>query len=223
MKESIRILLADDHALLRSGLKLLLERQGRCQVVGEAADGERAVQLFFDLQPDLLLLDLSMPKSNGIESLQQIKQRCPEAKILVLTMHDDKEYIKRAMEAGACGYVKKAAVDVELFSAIESVMAGNLYLSPNDSQALIQLLLKEQEEPDERDPYILLSQRERQVLRQIVYGYSLSEIAQTLAISVKTVETYKTRLMEKLAVTKKSGLVEYALRYGLLAAKDNEL
>lgn len=130
MKQKLKVLLADDHKLLRSGLKLLLQRNPNMQVVGEAADGEQAIQLFEQLQPDMLLLDLSMPQMDGIECLKEIKSRDPEAKVIVLTMHEDESYIKRAMEAGASAYVPKSAADTDLFKAIEAVQAGG-FISAN--------------------------------------------------------------------------------------------
>lgn len=217
MLKKIRVMLADDHRLLRSGLKLLIQRNPKYEVIGEASDGKQTLQLYEMLQPDILILDLSMPDMGGMECLQEIKGRYPLAKIIILTMYEDEAYIREAMQSGALGYVRKGAVDIELFAALESVQQGNFYLSPNDSQALLHSLLKKDSNAvDERDPHILLSPREREVLKRVVYGYSLSEIAEELSISVKTVETYKTRVMEKLQVTKKTGLVEYALRYGLL-------
>lgn len=220
MEKKIRIILADDHRLLRSGLKLLLGRSAKIEFIGEASDGETTLRLFEELRPDILLLDLSMPKMGGMDCLKEIKSRYPGAKIIVLTMHDDEEYIKEAMKAGAAGYVHKGAVDTELFKAIDQVAKGQLYLSPRESQTLLSTLLKtDQAALDEQDPYVLLSVREREVLKRIVYGYSLSEIAGELSISIKTVETYKVRVMEKLKVSKKSALVEYALRYGLLTGK----
>lgn len=220
MKQKLKVLLADDHKLLRSGLKLLLQRNPGMLVVGEAADGEQTVQLFEQLQPDILLLDLSMPNMDGIECLKEIKSRYPEAKVIVLTMHEDENYIKRAMQAGASAYVPKSAADTDLFKAIEAVQAGGIYLSQQDSNVLLHVLLnREQEEIDKQAPYVLLSPREREVLRLVAHGYSLAEVAERLALSIKTVDTYKVRLMEKLKATKRSQLVSYALKYGLLSAE----
>jgi DNA-binding NarL/FixJ family response regulator len=214
------IMLADDHKLLRSGLKLLLQRNPRIQVVGEASDGTQAVKLFEQLQPDILLLDLSMPSMDGIECLQEIRGRFPQAKVIVLTMHEDENYIKQAMKAGASAYVHKSAADTDLFKAIEAVQAGNIYLSQQDSKLLLNVLLKtEQETVDGNAPFVLLSPREREVLRLIAHGYSLGEVAEMLCLSIKTVDTYKVRLMDKLKATRKSELVSYALKYGLLTSQ----
>ena len=218
MKQKLNVLLADDHKLLRAGLKLLLQRNPDFAVVGEAADGEQTLQLYQQLEPDLLLLDLSMPKMDGLDCLREIKSRWPEAKVIVLTMHEDENYIKQAMQAGAAAYVHKSAADTDLFKAIEAVQAGQLYLSQQDSNLLLNVLLKQDTTPvDNQAPYVLLSPREREVLRLIAHGYSMAEVAEKLSLSIKTVDTYKTRLMEKLGTTRKSELVSYALKYGLLS------
>ena len=218
MKQKLNVLLADDHKLLRTGLKLLLQRNPDLTVVGEAADGEQTLQLFQQLEPDLLLLDLSMPKMDGLDCLREIKSRWPEAKVIVLTMHEDENYIKQAMQAGAAAYVHKSAADTDLFKAIDAVQAGQLYLSQQDSNLLLHVLLKQDPAPvDNQAPYVLLSPRERDVLRLIAHGYSMAEVAEKLSLSIKTVDTYKTRLMEKLGTTRKSELVSYALKYGLLS------
>lgn len=218
MKQKLRVLLADDHKLLRAGLKLLLQRNPDLSVVGEAADGEQTLQLFRQLEPDLLLLDLSMPNMDGLECLREIKSRNSAAKVIVLTMHEDENYIKQAMQAGAAAYVHKSAADTDLFKAIEAVQAGEIYLSQQDSSLLLQVLLNhDQDTVDKQAPYVLLSPREREVLRLIAHGYSMAEVAEKLSLSIKTVDTYKTRLMEKLGTTKKSELVSYALKYGLLS------
>ena len=218
MKQKLNVLLADDHKLLRAGLKLLLQRNPDFAVVGEAADGEQTLQLYQQLEPDLLLLDLSMPKMDGLDCLREIKSRWPEAKVIVLTMHEDENYIKQAMQAGAAAYVHKSAADTDLFKAIEAVQAGQLYLSQQDSNLLLNVLLKQDTAPvDNQAPYVLLSPREREVLRLIAHGYSMAEVAEKLSLSIKTVDTYKPRLMEKLGTTRKSELVSYALKYGLLS------
>lgn len=220
MKQKLTVLLADDHKLLRSGLKLLLQRNPDLLVVGEAADGEETLRLFGQLEPDILLLDLSMPNMDGMECLREIKSRRPDAKVIVLTMHEDENYIRQAMQAGASAYVQKSAADTDLFKAIEAVQACELYLSQQDSKLLLHVLLsREQETVDKQAPYVLLSPREREVLRLIAHGYSLAEVAERLSLSIKTVDTYKVRLMEKLAATKKSELVSYALKYGLLSGE----
>ena len=159
-----------------------------------------------------------MPKMDGLDCLREIKSRWPEAKVIVLTMHEDENYIKQAMQAGAAAYVHKSAADTDLFKAIEAVQAGQLYLSQQDSNLLLNVLLKQDTTPvDNQAPYVLLSPRERADLRLIAHGYSMAEVAEKLSLSIKTVDTYKTRLMEKLGTTRKSELVSYALKYGLLS------
>lgn len=217
MMNKVTVVLADDHVLLRSGLKLLLESRPNIHVIGEVSDGEEAIRIVEDLKPDIIILDIAMPNIDGIGCIKEIKNRGLKTKIIVLTMYDDENYIKEVICAGAVAYVQKGSVDTELFLAIEEVKKGNMYLSSKDSKALLNMLINmPQPKPDGHDPYIILSPREREVLRLIVRGYSLKEIAGKLFLSVKTVDTYKTRIMEKLDFTRKSDLIEYAIKYGLL-------
>jgi DNA-binding NarL/FixJ family response regulator len=212
-----KIILIDDHSVLRAGLRLLLNNEPDFKVVGDAADGEAALHLLTKLQADVLIIDLSMPTMSGLECIKEIKSRGHDIKILVLTMFEDESYIKEAMQAGALGYVEKNAVDTELFVAVRTVAKGHRYLSPNNAQQLLHSLLTGPDLKDNSDdPYSLLSAREREVLKLLVRGYSMSQIAEMLNLSVKTVDTYKTRLMEKLHCTQKSQLVEYALKYKFL-------
>lgn len=218
MQLKIRIMLADDHALLRAGLKLLLQKNPLMEVVGEAADGIQTVKLFEQLEPDILILDITLPLMDGIECLKEIKARKPQARIIVVTMHEDEEYIKKIIHYGASGYVPKSAVDYELFNAIDTVMRGYTYLRPQETQLFLRGFYNSQEtDNDPYSPYQLFSVREREVLRLLVRGHSLSEIGEEISLSVKTVDTYKTRIMTKLKATRKSELVTYALKYKLLA------
>lgn len=218
MQQKIRIMLADDHALLRAGLKLLLQKSPLMEVVGEAADGIQTVKLYEQLTPDLLILDITLPLMDGIECLKEIKARNPQARILVVTMHEDEEYIKKIIHSGAAGYVPKSAVDQELFTAIDTVMKGYTYLRPQETQLFLRGFYNNGEtDNDPHSPYELFSVREREVLRLLVRGHSLSEIAEEINLSVKTVDTYKSRIMAKLNVSRKSELVTYALKYKLLA------
>ncbi|SEP47680.1 response regulator transcription factor [Propionispora vibrioides] len=213
----IKVILADDHSVLRTGLKLLLNNEPDFKVVGEASDGDTALELLTTLSADVLILDLSMPNMGGLECIKEIKSRKLSTKILVLSMFEDENYIKEAMQSGALGYVEKHAVDTELFDAVRVVAKGKRYLSPKNSQLLLNSFLTGREtETPATDPYTLLSSREREVLKLIVRGYSMTQIGDCLCISVKTVDTYKTRMMEKLNCTQKSQLVEYALKHGLL-------
>ncbi len=220
MKNRIRIILADDHSVLRVGLKMLLESESHFSVVGEAADGEELLTLLEKTAVDVVVVDLSMPKMGGLECIKEIRSRGMDVKILVLTMFGDETYIREVMQAGANGYVEKQAVDAELFAALKAVAAGQFYLSSKNSQALLNSLFTAAPRPSGQDPYEVLSVREREVLKLLVRGYSLSEIGAKLFLSVKTVDTYKTRLMEKLGLSKKSELVEYSLKHGLLSTKD---
>ena len=217
MDQKTTILLADDHKLLRAGLKLLLQRYAELDVIGETADGEETLAFFSQKQPDLLILDLSMPKMDGLECLKEIKSRYPKTKVIVLTMHEDETYIKETMKSGASAYVHKSAADTDLYKAITTVRDGGFYLSQKESNILLHSLINaENQTADENEPYTLLSPRERDVLRLIVRGYSLSETAAKLLLSIKTVDTYKLRIMEKIKAERKSDLVSYALKYKLL-------
>lgn len=221
MEQKTTILLADDHQLLRAGLKLLLQRYAELEVIGEAADGEEALAFFSQRQPDLLLLDLSMAKMNGLECMKEVKSRYPKTKIIILSMHEDETYIKEAMLSGAAAYVHKSAADTDLYKAICTVRNGGFYLAQKDSDILLHALIHaEKPVPDENEPFTLLSPRERDVLRLIVRGHSLSEVAAKLCLSIKTVDTYKVRIMAKTKATRKSDLVNYAIKYKMLTDAD---
>jgi len=216
----LKILLADDHAVLRAGLKLLLNNEADFTVVGEAADGEAVMQMVESVKADILLLDLSMPKMSGLECLRQIKKRGCGIKILVLTMYQEEQYIKEAMQLGAAGYLEKNSLDTELFKALRTVAAGKRYLSQQDAQVLLEGLFKSPEDI-ELPPETFLSKREKQVLELLVRGHSMSDIAEILYLSIKTVSTYKTRLMIKLNCTQKSELVDYAIKHNMLFSDKN--
>ncbi|MFI8708257.1 response regulator [Bacillus sp. NPDC077411] len=213
MEKTISIMLVDDHALMRAGLKLLLQKRPSLKVIGEASDGFEALRLYDNLRPDILILDISLPRVDGIQVLTEVKLRYEQAKVIVLTMHEDEDYITLIMNAGASGYVPKAAVDEELYNAIDSVMDGYIYLRPKEISTMLK---KIQNETDSRNPYVILSPREREVLQLLVQGFSMSEIAQELTISIKTVDTHKTRMLNKLNLSKKSELVQYAIKYNLI-------
>lgn len=213
MEEKTSILLADDHALVLAGLKLLLKKRPSFHVIGEAKDGHEAIRLYNTLQPDILILDISMPGLNGIQVLTEIKSVHKQAKIIVLTMHEDEDYVSLVMQAGASGYIPKAAFDEELYTAIDTVMAGHIYLRPKEIRSVIKSM---QNETDAKNPFILLSPREREILQFLAKGFSLTETAEELMISIKTVDTHKTRIMNKIGISKKYELVEYALKYNLI-------
>lgn len=209
-QKKLKILLADDHRVLRTGLKLLLSSQKDFQVVAEASDGQEVFDELANIRVDIVLLDLSMPGMGGMECLQRIREGKVPVKVLVLTMHSEQQYLREVMLHGADGYLCKDTLDTELFQALRTVAAGRRYLGEKDAHALLNSLIDEPQEGAE------LSGREQEVLAFLVRGYSLSVIAEKLYLSVKTVSTYKTRLMVKLGCTQKSELVEYALKHNLL-------
>jgi DNA-binding NarL/FixJ family response regulator len=214
----IRILLADDHAVLRAGLKLLLDEQPDMEVVGEAADGAEVLELSEALHPDIILLDLTMPRLGGLEALPLLRQRASESRILVLTMHDDENYLRQALKGGAAGYVLKKAADAELITAIRSVMRGGVYLHPSMARTLLDDMLPESngDVPAPDDLWATLSEREQEVLRMVSMGHTGREIAEKLSLSIKTVDTYRARGMEKLGLRSRAALVRYAITHGLM-------
>ncbi|MFQ6057409.1 MAG: response regulator [Anaerolineae bacterium] len=215
---SIRVLVADDHAVLRAGLRLLLNAEPDMEVVGEAADGAEAVAQAVALKPDVVLMDITMPGMSGLEATRRIKAARPEAKVLALTMHDDQGYLRSLLEAGGSGYVLKKSADEELLSAIRIVHQGGVYLHPSHTRILLEDMLQRGEPgllPTE-DGYERLSPREREVLRLVALGYTNQQIADQLYVSIKTVETYRARVMKKLGLRGRAALVRYALRKGLL-------
>ncbi|HWR43555.1 response regulator transcription factor [Sporomusa sp.] len=214
--KNIKVVLADDHALLRTGLKMLLESRPELTVIGTASNGYDTLKILEQTAADILVLDLSMPGMDGMECIREIKSRGIKVRVIVLTMHEDENYMKEVMKAGALAYVPKSSVDTEIFAAIEAVVQGKIYLNPDNTQLLLGSLFNPERPPVEDDPYQILSSREREVLKLLAYGHSITEISVKLALSVKTIETYKARLMEKLRFTRRSELVSYALKHRLL-------
>jgi len=211
-----RVLLVDDHAVLRAGLRRLLEDQPDLTVVGEAGMAVEAIDLASRLQPDLILLDLGMPGLGGLEALPRLRQAAPEARLLVLTMHDDEGYLRQALHSGAAGYVLKKAADHELLSAIRAVQRGEVYVYSALTRSLLEELLPAGAEAPQ-DAWDKLSDREQEVLRLVALGHTSAEIASRLSLSSKTVETYRARGMEKLGLPSRAALVRFALSRGLLA------
>ena len=215
-EKRIQVLLADDHAVMRSGLRLLIDNQADMHVVGEAGDGLQASDQAAALQPDVVLLDLTMPKIDGLTSLKQIRERAPHARVLILTMHADEQYLREALSRGAAGYVVKQAADQEVLSAIRAVMRGELYIHPSMTKALLGDLVKQPGSIGPRESIELLSDRELHVIKQVARGHTNQEVAEKLSLSVKTVETYRARAMEKLSLASRAALVRYAMERGWL-------
>lgn len=210
------ILLVDDHAVLRAGLRLLLDGEADMHVVGEAGDATEALDVAARLQPDLILLDLTLPGLGGIATLPALRKAAPAARILILTMHDDASYLQQALRSGATGYVLKKAADSELLSAVRAVMRGEVYVHSAMTKVLLDNLLPGLPERS-RDPWAMLSEREREVLILVARGHTSAEIADRLSLSPKTIETYRTRGMEKLSLRSRAALVQFALAHNLLA------
>lgn len=211
----MRILLADDHALFRAGLRALLESEPRWEVVGEAADGNEAVARARELKPDIVIMDLSMPEANGLEATRAIRALGLECRVLVLTVHAEEEYLVPVVEAGASGYLTKTSADTDLLEALRVVARGEVYLPARATTLLLRRYRETQDDPQQagfRD----LSDREREVLVLTAEGFSSREIGERLYISPKTVETYRSRIMVKLGLNHRSELVRFALRTGLL-------
>jgi DNA-binding NarL/FixJ family response regulator len=219
MSKPIRVLLVDDHALLRAGLRALLSTQADIQVIGEAGTGEEAVKLAGDLRPEIVLMDLSMPGMGGLEATRQISQLDKGIRVLILTVHAEEEYLMPVLEAGGSGYVMKHSADSELLGAIRTVAEGNVFLYATGTRLLAQgFRAPRQAAEPEVDPLSLLSDRETEVLRLTVEGYTSVEIGEMLGISPKTVDTYRQRFMDKLDLHHRSELVRFALQHGLLTA-----
>jgi len=215
----IRILVADDHPIFRAGLRALLDGQPDMRVVGEAGNGLEAVARARELRPDVVLLDLSMPVLDGLGALREMQRLGLASRALVLTMHAENEYLLRVLEAGGYGYVLKQAVDTDLFEAIRTVARGEVFLYPAATTLLLSRYLEQRRESQAEGQEDGLSEREREVLALTAEGYSSQEIGDRLALSAKTVETYRTRLMRKLNLHHRADLVQYALRTGLLRAR----
>jgi two-component system response regulator NreC len=216
-----RVLLADDHAILRAGLRLLLDSQPDMTVVGEASNGAEVLQQARKYRPDVVLLDLNMPGGDGLSTIAPLRELLPNCCILILTMHDDVQYLQDALQAGAAGYVLKRAADTELLLAIRAILNGETYVHSAMTQKLLQAMLPgaAQPEADQQatsNPWQELSEREYEVLRRVALGYTNVEISEEMYISIKTVETYRARGMEKMALQTRAQLVRSALFYGVL-------
>ncbi|MCP4899924.1 MAG: response regulator transcription factor [bacterium] len=211
----ISVFLADDHAIVRDGLRMVLEAQTGLEVIGETGDGRSAVREVTRLRPDVIVMDIAMPELNGIEATRMLREANVPVKILILSMHSQTEYIFRALQAGADGYLVKHSVSREVADAIRAVSRGGRYLSPGISDKVIDDYVRRRAQPAEEDLLLRLSTREREVLQLIVEGRSTLEIADIVALSPKTVETYRSRMMRKLEIGSLPELVKFAIQHGL--------
>jgi DNA-binding NarL/FixJ family response regulator len=216
MSKKKKIVIAEDYTILREGLRALISSSPDLEVVGEAGDGKEAIQCAEKLLPDLMLVDLSMPRTNGVDAIREIKNRCPDTKVVALTVHKAEEYVLAALEAGADGYVLKDATRPELMMAIETVLDGKSYLSPAVSERVIQGYLDGKKRVKPSSSFDTLTRRERQVLKLIAEGYRNREVADYLCVSVKTVEKHRANLMQKLDLHNASALTALAMEKGLV-------
>jgi DNA-binding NarL/FixJ family response regulator len=212
----IRVILADDHAVVRAGVKAVLSSAKDIEVIGEASNGREAVALAERLNPDVVVMDLSMGEMDGITATKTLVEKGSTAKVLILTMHAEDAYLVKLLEAGASGYLVKSAADRELVDAVRSVAHGDMYIQPSAARTLAQGIKRKSEHADERDRYDKLTDREKDVLRYVAKGFSAPEIGEKLFISPKTVDTYKQRINEKLGLNHRSDYVALALKLGLL-------
>lgn len=207
--KTLRILLVDDHALVRAGLRALLQAMPEVEIVGDVGDGNAALELIASQQPDLVLMDIAMPELNGIEAVRRIKKEFPKVRVIILSMYTNQEYVQQALRAGVAGYLLKDAAAVELELAIQSVKRGETYLSP----AVAKYVVAGYVQSSGSDP---LTMRQKEILRAVAEGMTTQEIARQLNISIKTVETHRAQLMDRLDIHDVPGLVRYAIRVGLV-------
>ena len=212
-----RVLIADDHPLIRSGLRALLGREREFEVVGEAADGYQALELVEQLKPDVVMLDVSMPRLNGIDVAKKISATTPSTRIIIVSIHSDESYVLRALKAGAKGYLLKASPEGDILNAVRAVAAGQAYLSPEMSRLLVEEYVREMRSRGVEDSYDLLSIREKEILQLLASVTSNREIAEMIHVSVATVETHRTNIFQKLGIHSLPELILYAVRKGLLS------
>jgi two-component system response regulator NreC len=213
----IRIVLADDHAVMRTGLRLVLERQADFTVVGEASDGREAVALVQREAPDVLVMDIGMPNLNGIEGARQVAAAEPQVAVVILSMHSDESYVLRALKAGARGYLLKESAESDLIAAIRAVHAGKAFFSPAVSRMLVEDYVRQLQDREIEDSYELLTTREREILQLVAEGKSNKEVAAVLNLSLYTIETHRGNLMEKLGLHTVPELILYAVRKGVIS------
>lgn len=211
----VRVLLADDHTIVRQGLLGILQASGEVQVVAEAADGNEAVQKALETRPDVVVLDITMPRLNGLEAARRIKKAQPGVRILVLTMHEDEEYVLKMVRAGVAGYLLKETAASELMAAIRALREGKSHFGPHAARVLAEAVQSGRDAPE--DPYGRLTDREREIFHLLIEGKTNAQVAEILYISPKTVDNHRTHLMDKLGVHSTAELMRYAARHGLLS------
>ncbi len=214
---AIRLFIADDHGVIRAGLRALFQSEAEIELVGEAGDGEETLQRVVQVRPDIILLDITMPGLNGIEVTRQLRTLVPQSRILILTLHEGVSMLREAIGAGASGYIPKRAVDVELLNAIHCVARGEMYVHPSMTQALLKDMSPQPSPP--AGEFAALTRREIEVLRLVAQGYTNRQIAKTLTLSVRTVDTHRANLMNKLGLNNREELVRYAIQHKLLNAE----
>jgi two-component system response regulator NreC len=212
----IRVMIADDHQLVRSGLRGLLEREGGFQVVAEAGDGYHAIELAILHKPDIILLDVAMPRLNGTDAAQRLSEKLPASRIIMLSMHSDEAYVLKALKAGAKGYLLKASPESDVLAAVRAVAAGNAYFSPSITKLLVDDYVSELKRRGVEDSYDLLSLREKEILQLLASGKSNRDIADMLHISVTTAESHRSNILQKLHLHNLADLILYAVRKGLI-------
>jgi DNA-binding NarL/FixJ family response regulator len=215
--QKIRVLVVDDHTIVRDGISALLALAGDIDVVGEATNGNEALKMATKLKPDVVLMDIAMPIMGGLEATRRISRELPDTKVLVVTQHDDKEYVFPVIESGASGLISKAGASSELAEGIRAVYRGDSFLSPSVAKLLVENYQQTAGDRVQQDPYNQLTEREREILKLLAEGFSSQEIADMLVITRKTVEGHKTNLMAKLGIHNKIDLVKYALRRGIIS------
>ncbi len=214
---TVKVLIADDHAVVRDGLRALLEAHPEITVVGDASDGRQAVSQAFSLNPEVVIMDISMPEVNGIEATHQLLERNPQIKVIILSILGTSEHVFRALQAGAVGYLLKESAGREVVDAVLAVAAGKRYLSQPITETLVTDYVRQRELAAEKSPLETLSPREREILKLVLDGKSSAEIGKQLFLSAKTVETYRSRMMRKLGISDLPGLVKFAIQHGLIS------
>ncbi len=214
--QKIRVLVVDDHTIVRDGICALLALAGDMEVVGEATNGNEALKMVKEVTPDVVLMDIAMPIMGGLEATRRMRKEFPATKVLVLTQYDDKEYVFPVIESGASGFISKVAASSELASGIRSVYRGDAFLSPSVAKLMVENYQRTAAERTKQDPYNELTERERDILKLLAEGHSTAEIAEMLVVTPKTVEGHKTNLMAKLGIHNRVDLVKYALRKGII-------